>query len=471
MRSAIVLTSVALSVLAAVACATSNDETPPPPKEEGPKALPDGSVEEDAAPDSAPPVVPTCSDGGWCSTTLPDTDLTLKDIWPFEASAFAIAESESLGVKVLAWDEATRLWSYIDDNTQNSFAFDSHAGKIWAPSENELYFGAGPGFIYHGKRSAKGSPWSWERSQLDDNGHDANADHGYVEYWNPSFQLHGAAAIGVWGTSADDVYAWYANTIFHWKSADGGAPAWVPEYVADDVDNESDTFFVFGASGSGPDDVWFGGGRGRYVDWNVLRCPLAIHKTGGVYQRVVDNVINEVEFTDYYTDTCLPKDGSLSFEWTTTKGDTGPWSNGGFLTNIEAAGPGRAVGIVGEDRFAYVESGGKGLARVNRVSAKVPRDALPSLVNSVWVHDTETWLSGWGMVLRTPNDPAKWSTGLGLFTLDDVHDLGIDAAAFSFSPTAINGAPLDTPLNQVRGTSNTNLWAIGLHYALHKTTP
>ena len=47
----------------------------------------------------------------------------------------------------------------------------------------------------------------------------------------------------------------------------------------------------------------------------------------------------------------------------------------------------------------------------------------------------------------------------------------IDAGLYEVSTIALNGAALDVPFHQVRGTSNTNIWAVGQRYALHKTTP
>ena len=472
MKKLLSLLGASAGLSAAIACATSDDDARPLHDPPGTTILADAATDGDPAPDPTPPNVPSCSSAGWCATTLPDGDLNLRDLWAFASRAFAIAESPSLGVKVLEWDEATRAWSYIDDNSQNSFAFESYAGKIWAPNENEVYFGAGPGFIFHGRRTGPTAPWSWERSALEDNTPDTlpEREPGRIEYGNIYGLPLDATALGVWGTSADDVYAWYGNTIFRWKSGDGGAPAWVAEHIVDDGESPADSFFVFGASGSSADDVWFAGGRGRFDDWGVFRCPIVIHKTAKGYERVVDNVIDDTDFGSHYYDTCVEKKDVLGFRWNSGK-DTFHWGNGGWLTSIESAGPGRAVGVMGPDLFAYVEAGDPGVARVNRVAAQVPRDILPALVNGVWLNGADTWISGWGLVLHAPTDPTRWSTGLGLYTKDDAKQLSIDAATFTVSSTAINGAPHDKPLHQVRGTSNSNLWAIGLHHALHKTTP
>ena len=461
-----------LSASAGMACATSDDEARPSTDDGGTTVLTDAGGDANPTPDATPPVVPTCSSAGWCRTTLPDGDLDLRDIWAFASRAFAIAESPTLGVKVLEWDEAPRAWSYIDDDTQNGFELDAYAGKIWAPNENEVYFASGPGLVYHGNRATPGAAWSWKRTQLEDTSPNRAPDRepGRIDYYDQYWNSRDATALGVWGTSADDVYAWYGGTIFHLESAGGGADKVpVPVHVLEDAETPADSFFVFGASGSGPDDVWFAAGRARF-DWNVFRCPMVLHKTASGFARLVDNVIDEADVGSHYYDTCREKKDVLGFRWHSGK-DMFHWTNGGWMTNIESAGPGRAAGIVGERLFAYVESGTPGTARVNVVAAQVPRDSPPTLVNAVWINGADTWISGWGLVLRAPTDPTRWSSGLGLYTQDDAKQLLIDAPTYAFSPTSINGAPLDRPLHQVRGTSNENLWAIGLQHALHKTTP
>jgi hypothetical protein len=479
MRRVLLLACASVALAAAVACATSEDGAPlQPPNEQAPTALPDGGTDDGSpAHDGAVPRVPSCSDAGWCMTALPGYDLTLKDIWPFDSRAFAIAESPTRGVKILEWEDAAQKWSYIDDNSQNEYGFGKYTGKIWAPNENEIYYGVAPGLIYHGRRAAPSSPWSWQRSRLDDNSRETNPahDHGLPRYDPRQFGSLPAdyPALGVWGTSAGDVYAWYANTIFHRKIEDGGEAVWVADYIAEDAENPSDTFFIFSAAGSSRDDVWFAVGRGRYDDTGVFACPMVIHRTAEGYRRIVDSTINDIDKYGHYSEACLEKPGALSFEIGFDYPEWGgffswAWTNGGWLTNLESAGPNAVVGILGGNSLAYVGSEDGGVARKNEVTVTVPRNSMPSLLNSVWIHGTEAWLSGWGIVLRTNNDPGKWSLGLGLTTPDENM---MDGGTFSVSTTVLDGAPLDAPLYRVRGTSNTNLWAIGARYALHKTTP
>ncbi|MDF2692975.1 MAG: hypothetical protein K0S65_1358 [Labilithrix sp.] len=468
----------AFLLAAVVACATSDDE---PSLKGGGDRIPNPPVaaSDDGGPiDGAPPSAPSCSAAGWCVTALPDRDLTLRDIWPFESSAFAIAESEALGVKILEWRKATNEWAYIDDNSQNAYGLGSYAGKIWAPNENEVYYTVAPSSIYHGTRASSSSLWWWERERLEDYSQNSDPlrDPGLAQYsrGDGMSEVSGAPvaypALGVWGISADDVYAWYANAIFHRRSDDGGPPAWVTEHVVDDTENPDDSFFVFAAGGSSPDDVWFAGGRARYLDAATLGCPIVIHKAGDAYSRMVDTLM--VDSWDHYTDICQPKVGGLSFTYSYVDPELGvltrPYMNAGWLTNIMSVRPSLAVGVLGGTHFAYLASENGGSASANVFEGNVPRRNLPSVLNSVWVHGPDTWLSGWGLLLRTPNDPGAWSSGLGLRS-EGTAD--VDAATYSISTTVLSGLPLDAPLYQVRGTSNTNIWAIGAHYALHKTTP
>ena len=214
-----------------MACATSDVDAPspppPPPNDAAPTTPTDAGSPGESPGDAEAPSLDRCSAAGWCTTSLPDLDLTLTDIWPFETRAFAIAETPTQGVKVLEWDDAVQTWAYIDDNSQNTFTSGRYAGKIWAPNENELYYGVSPAFIYHGTRTSPSSPWTWQRSRLDNHSPDAGSDR------DPGIARLGPVsgstapptdfpALGVWGSSADDVYAWYANTLFHRTTAGRG---------------------------------------------------------------------------------------------------------------------------------------------------------------------------------------------------------------------------------------------------------
>ncbi len=482
MRRAFLLACASVGVAAVVACAAADDAPLPPGAEPPPNPVSDGGPDTD---DGSSPIRDassrdgSCSEAGWCITPLPDGDLVLKDIWPFASRAFAIAESRTLGVKVLEWDESAKTWSYIDDNSQNEYGFGQFAGKIWAPNENEVYFGAAPSFIYRGARATPSSPWSWERERLDDNSRDPVAahDHGLGYYYHPnSGERAIVPALGVWGTSGDDVYAWYANTIFRRTSEDGGAPAWVAEYIIEDADALADTTYVFGASGSSPEDVWFAGGRIRYdangtkpAQMRDFACPIVIHKSTQGYDRLVDTVIGE---NVSYTSACSRKPGTVPLEDTLPIGKTdmtSAWEDVGWLTSSSSAGQNAMVGILGGNSLAYVTSEDGGLARRNQIAKlSVPSTEFGALLlNSVWVGDAHAWASGWGLILQIENNPGAWSTGRGLRM---PKDNSVDSGTYRISSSVLDGVPIDVPLHQVRGASNDNLWAIGARYALHKTT-
>jgi hypothetical protein len=432
MRRAVLLASMSIVLGAFIACASSEDSDEDVAAPPGAPVLPivtDGSTGE-AAPDDAGSVRSSCSDAGWCITPLPDTDLVVTDIWPVAGHAFAVADSPTRGFKVLAWDDADPGWKYIDDNRQNEYyVLGSYIGRIWAPNDSEVYYTVSPGTLYHGKRPAPPlTAWTWERHPFEDHSHGAETTR--WEY----------PVVGVWGTGADDVYAWYANTIFHLTSEGGGAPTWVAEYIADDLDDPSENVFFASAGGRSRDDIWFTGARDRNTTYT---CAVAVQKTSAGYRRVIDSSVK-----DSYSDTCAQRAEGL-----------GPGPTG-WLTDIQPAGTDAMVGF---NKVLYGLNSDKGTT-LARIAAKdgvystvlspiaTGFDLRPSpTFNSLWVNDEETWVSGFGSVLRGPNEP--------------------DAGVFRFSTLALNGAPLRTPILRVRGTSNTNLWAIGSRYALHKTTP
>lgn len=485
MKRTFAFASASLALAAAAACATSEEEPQPNVVDDaGSTALPDTGIVTPANDGGTPPkdsggtTGPECSDAGWCTTALPDVDLTLRDIWPFETRAFAIAESLTLGVKVLEWSGADAKWAYVDDNTQNEYGFGQYAGKLWAPNENEVYYGVAPSLLYHGKRSAPGMPFVWERAQLPSNSLDTNPAHdpGVAEYVdsNQAYPVT-TTALGVWGLpGSSDVFAWYANTIFRLETDESGTSSWVPDYIVTDEDHPDDVFYVFGASGSSKDDVWFAVGRGRYDATGTFACPMVIHKTPDGYVRVLDNDINGAA-ADHYVDACHAKTGSLTFNLSISFPPYGvftvPWTNGGYLWSVESAGPGAVIGIFHGKFAGYISANAPPTAAMNIVGVSIPRAFVPAFVNSIWINGADTWISGWGVVMHLATDPTLWATGLGIMTEHERELQQMDASTYTLSTTAVDGAPLDRPFYQVRGTSNTNLWAIGPRYALHKTTP
>jgi len=420
---------------AAAACANAEDDelmTPQPdaaPTE--PVDVPDSSNGPDAAADAQDDAAleqPRCSSDGWCATALPDTDLLVKDIWALPGYAFAVAESPTLGVKVLEWSDARSQWDYIDDFTQNEPGGGRYAGKIWAPNEDEVYYGVAPGYVYHGLRpKAPATRWSWERGLLGTINL-SNPDEANPSYWkNASTRV---PALGVWGTSSGDVYAWFKNTIYHSTPADGGGLEWIPEYVADDTDAAAEQIYFFDATGTSSNDVWFAGGRSR----SSAGCAVVVHKTASKYERIADGVLTG------NSSPCATRAGTLMIGGTE-----------GWLTNIQALGPSELIGLKGARDVARISSSDVGYSVA---LASVPTKVTASGLNSLSAVANDLWLGGSGVVVRG----------------DNVWDGGTYGGAYELSSIALNG-PLGRAIYQVRGTSNNNLWAIGVRYALHKTTP
>ncbi len=437
MRSPLLLASISVALAAVAACAASGDDPGPRPSEEesdGGLYGSDADVRE-AEVDVPPIEPPTCSDAGWCVTPFPDSDLMFKDIWPLPGRAFAIAQSKTLGVKVLEWEDASATWKYIDDDTQNDPGFGDHVGRMWAAGDNELYFTVSPGTIYHGTRKAPGDDWAWSRHQLEDHSPDQNPfhDHGHPTYRNLVFNdaRQTYPALGVWGFGSDDVYAWYSNTIYHLTSSDGGPLEWTPEYIAADVDSADEHLYVLGAAGTDPNDVWFS--IARDDDSLDSACAVVVRKTSAGYQRIVDGTVGWFRM-------CTSKPGFASVDGTN-----------GWLTDLQAQAPDRFVGLKGGRDVVQISVQGDSYAvATEQVPYTLTLDRTPLF--SLWsAPDSRLWLSGWAAVAQG----------------DEVWDGG----AFQLSTISLNGAPLDRPMYQVRGISSSNLWAVGVRYAFHKTTP
>ena len=433
----------ALVLGAAAACTASGDDPVADPSlpdaDAGQTVVPTleaGAAEVDAsddaevdagkivdAGDDAPAVGPVCSPAGWCATALPATDLLMKAMYPLAGRAFVAAESPTLGVKLLEWDEAKAKWSYIDDGSQNVLG--RWAGGLWAPNENELYVGISPNFIYHGTRANPGAAFTWTRQAI---GTSSHADDGHVVYTKRDLAAR-VPSLGVWGTSTGDIYAWFKHQIFHLTTVDGGDPEWVREYSVDDRDNAAETSYFFAAAGTGSDDVWFAGARTR----GTGGCALLVRKTAAGYERVADG-----RFTGTLTFTCSqPRPDTLYIGGTE-----------GWLTDIEVTGPDEVIALKGardvvkvsriDDAYAYV-------------AAPVPTQVTAKGLNSLATVNGDLWLGGAGLIVR---GTSVW-----------------DGGSFAVSTAALNGLPLNSAVYQVKGTSNSNLWAIGVRHALHKTTP
>jgi len=439
MRSKFVAATACASLAAIAACAAADSTTSPDVVEPGtnlpdasPHDAPDPDVVDADVPDTR---LPDCGSAGWCITPFPHADLIFYDIAPLEDVAFAIAQSRTEGVKVLEWTSSTNAWRYIDDQTQNGANVGTFAGGIYAPSANEVYFTVGPSYVYHGTRPVPpATEWVWTRQALPDNvvGHPSNDDHGYPIY---NLGREPRAALGVWGTSADNVYAYYSNSIFE-RAPDG---TWSTVYVADDLDASTEHIFFLSASGTGPDDVWFSGARDR-TSWS---CPLAVRKTAEGWRRVADGVVSNNTLTP-----CAPRANTT---WLTKA------AGGGWLREITAVSPTEYVALhdvmnraalvsIDLTRFRVTDDGYT--VEQTPVPYRVTQ-VTPSLINSLWrAPDGDNWFAAWGLVLHGTND-----------------------GAHVVSTLSRDGAPINVPIFKIRGTSNQNLWAIGARHAFHKTTP
>ena len=443
------------ALAAAAACASSDDEPglvaqapdsgatiPNEGDADGPPADA-GADSDDAAIDAGP----LCSPAGWCATSLPDSDLTLLDLWAFPGTALAIATSPTVGVRVLEWTDAAGAWRYIDDNTQNEWGRGRFVGKLWASSPDELYFTVAPRTVFRGERGGSPATWAWTHWDLEDR----------IPAYAPAFQFpdhykglprHRVtavehAALGVFGTSASDVYAWFGNAIYKLSSDDAGLPSWSVEHVAADVDRPDEQLFFTAATGTGPDDMWFAGGRtGNPTD--VRACAIVVHKTSAGYRRVADavGIAPPPPFPPPPpTPRCGPRPDTVLIE--------DPSGYTSFFTDIAVESASSVVALNGHYALARITVSGDDYAAS---ALTIPPNVASRPVVSLWTTPSEPlWLGGTNVVARG----------------DDVWDGG----AFAISTISLNGAWLDTAVHRIRGSSSSDRWAVGARYALHKTTP
>ncbi len=479
MRRNVLLACAAVTLTALAACAASEGEGGSlAPDTDGGATVPDAASPEDVdgspGHDASAPVWSECNDHGWCETKLPDPNLTLVDVSPFEDRAFAVAQSETLGTKVLEWTEATQAWSYVDDNSQNAYGSGHYAGKMYAPSENEVYFTTAPGIVFHGTRASVSSPFTWESTRLPYDGPEyADRDPGraWSAPWPGVYVTRYAAALGVTGTSASDVYAWYGNRIFRRTSEDGGPPTWGSELVTEDPSGAaSESFYIFNASPASSDEIWFVGGHGP-IDQakGFTGCPTLFRRTSSGYSTVLD-------FT-YANGNCSTKPGAIppivKFEVPGYGVFDLPYPAKGWATAVTPVAPGAALVIVQNDLTWFYVDTASNIARANQVLEVKPPAALsPPLLHSVVRVDDRLWFSGHGMVFGSEIKRDAWENSLGIGTPESYEQAGRDyGALLETTSVAMKGSYLAEPLYQVRGTSANNLWAVGNRYALHKKTP
>ena len=455
MKRVLFLSSTCLALAAAAACATSEGAgTQPEPASDsdaGPTVLPDAS-ELDASAD-APPTAPSCSSAGWCPTDLPDVDLSLKDIWPLDGRAFAVAESPTSGVKVLEWTGSDGKWSYIDDSTQNEWGRGAYAGKIFAPNENEVYYTVAPRTVYHGTRNTNGAPpdkpWSWTRQALEDRlpayppGPSYAPEHYLGRPLDP-VSSNIRVSFGVFGTNADDIHAWFGNTIYRLTRDDAGTPTWTVDYIADDLDRTDEQIVFLGATGTGPDDVWFAGGRtGGPYDYRT--CAILVHKTATGYHRVLDAVRDDAT-------SCSPRPDTAMLDGTA-----------GWLSDVRSVAANTVVGLKAAFDLARITLEGGSYSTITTT--------VPILGNPTARQGRAGYLS----FSAGPNQPI-WLGAYSLVVRGE--DVWTDGGTYAISSISLNGGVLsstaptgDMPVYQLRSSSMGDVWLAGDHHALHKTTP
>lgn len=487
MRRKVLLAGAAAALAAVVACATSEEQTGSPDLEsdagiDGVDAVDGGTTVVEASSsdgsdaakeaDVSAPVGPACNDFGWCETELPDPNLTFIDVWPFADRAFAVAQSDTLGTKVLEWTEAAQAWSYIDDNSQNAYVSGQYAGKMYAPGENELYFTTAPGIVYHGTRASQSAPFEWESTQLPYDG-PVFADRDPGRAWSvpAGALLRYAPALGVIGTSADDVYAWYGNRVFHRVSEDGGPPTWTPEFVTEASSAPSnESFYIFNASSNGSDEVWFVGGHGPTdATKGYIGCPTLFRRTPSGTSAVLD-------FT-HTNGKCTTKPGTIQPRIKRMLPGYGlidvPIQPTGWATTVAPVAPGAAIVIIDNAQTWYYVDTASNVARYNYLDGvSPPAGKFSPLMHSVVRVDDRLWFSGHGIVVGSEIKPDAWTNGLGIGTPESFAQAGMGTGALvETTSVAMDGRYLNEPLYQARASSTKNLWAVGNRHALHKKTP
>ncbi|AKU95255.1 hypothetical protein AKJ09_01919 [Labilithrix luteola] len=431
-------TVAAFALAGAAACAASGDEGKDPPASDngdGSSTIQgDGGSASEAATDAhfeaASP--PRCSEAGWCLTDLPDSQLQFNDIWPIGNRAFALVSDESGSNRAVEFDNATPdgPWRYIDEGDLN--AGRTFPMNLWAPNENELYvtmadvtpFGGGGTFgtlLFRGVRPVPpAKDWTWTSLKFDCEQLDATGR--------------------VWGTSPNDIYVLGCGVVRHSTApfgGDGGAgdPA---SFTAEWTEDTAAGPFVINAiSGSGPDDVWISGYHGLWGS-----CALVIHKTASGYERVVDGLFDEA------SNTCADRPGY-------------PRIDGSFV-DIQALGTNRFVGVQNTTDTSQINEMTRIEPRAGGgwdVAYASPYPDYVTTLKGVWANgESDFWL----LVSRVNGSSGAVMHGTQVWS---------DAGTYEYSTLVLNGAPNAQPLNRIRGTSPSNLWAVGLNRAFHKSTP
>ena len=382
----------------------------------------DAGVPDHREPDAFPEPE-RCSAAGWCEVPRPEYGIYTQQfngIWPLADRAFVYGQSvepsnwDTLPMVLLEWDYASKSFTRIDDGRHivNRLSING----VYAPNKDEVYyvasrFGVVGAEVYHGRRPVPpAKEWSWTTHEL-----------GCSVRLIPTIRGFGS-----------DVYITGCKTIYR-RSADGGdggAETWIEDVVETDSTAAYDLGEI---AGTAPDNVWF------YL--TKAGCPYILRRTAAGYERVVEGTYNEDDST------CQPKDGLLALD--------------GYPT-VDLGAP--SIGVAASGELLVLRPDGKQLARIGPASAggyeityASPLPTVPEgiALQRVWGGEDGTlwFITNWNSILRVTD---AWTDG---------------GASIQYSTLARNGAPNDKPLTILRGTSSSNLWAVGDNRAFHKSTP
>lgn len=387
-----------------------------------------------------------CSSDGWCKTTLPGTDIVVHDVVPFEKRAFALMDGNNILIKVGEWTPEGG-WNLLQGSPQWTSA--GLPGRLWAPDEDTVYYtlvdlagfygGSFGIWVVRGRRPvAPATQWTWTKGRV------------------PCDRATPGAGIG--GTKDGDVYVATCGKIYRLDTAadagaaaDGGAETlqWIDEGFVD-VDQALPIDF-YDIGGTGPDDLWFAGGRLRngLLWYGQSPCAILLHKSADGYRTVLDGIP--------LASGCSPRGDLPMVPGSLSQGISTPSKNR-VLATTEAT-TALTQEVSGENILLNVGLSGD---QVTVATTRPPQTMTTAVLGSIWGTSPDDLLVVASYDLNFTNARSalirgKWVWG--------------DNPSYGYSRLAINGTPNLRPLYRVRGTSNENLWAVGMYNAYHKSTP
>ncbi|AKU97834.1 hypothetical protein AKJ09_04498 [Labilithrix luteola] len=399
-------------------------------------------ADDTSAADAAMP----CSSDGWCKTTLPGTNIYVKDVVPFEKRAFAMMNSAYIGLTIGEWTPNTG-WTLLK-GVQPHLPPYFFGGRLWAPDEDTVYFTVsdlsgflGDSFgtvVVRGRRPVPpATEWTWASGKV-----------------SCDLYMLGAA---VGGSEDGNVYVAGCGKIYRLdKSAaagaasDGGADAgaetlqWIDEGFVD-VDQASPIDF-FDIGGTGPDDLWFAGGRvlDGFGSTGQSPCAILVHKTADGYRTVLDGIP--------LASGCSPRDDLPMVPGRLSQGIFNPSKN-----RVLAAT--EAVDENGKNVLLNVGLSGD---QIRVATTRPPQSMATATLGSVWGTSEDD------LFVIATYDYASSGERSALIRGQSIWG---DSPSYDNSRLAINGVPSSNPLYRVRGTSSQNLWAVGQYNVYHKSTP